>query len=178
DSTGRLTNLIITDRNATTKLQFDRDLSELTGERLTKDGQKERVILRDDLLIFPDSRDANGDAKWQRLPSAFNATQELASGTYNADTGQIRYPTRDGGQRIDSIAPGRTDIVKADGTIEGATATGEKSYVKPSGEAVVEHADGTKVRLNPYGTIDRWGSSDGDAATREPLSNNEKAFLD
>ena len=97
-------------------------------------------------------------------------------GEYNDNLRTVKT-VQHGQQQVESVDSGRIDTIRDNGTIAGHTSNGERSYVKPTGEAMVIHSDST-VRLNADETIDRWGSNKTESAKHEALSSNEKAFLD
>lgn len=161
-----------------TELKYDRAADSFKGERRDKSGAVvEHVGLQEDKLIFIDVKTAAVRAEKFIKPSDESPIPSLMPGTYDKDTGTFTYTNPDKSTTVESFAPGRTDSVRPDGTIQGTTKTGDFSVLRKDGEATVLHSDGTGVRLNTDGTIDRWGPRDRDNAHKERLSPVEEQFL-
>jgi len=137
--------------------------------------QHDHVTSIDDKLVSINSQTAEVRAEQCLKPE--NGIPRLVPGRFDRNSGTFSFDNPDNTRTIESFSPGRADVVKRDGTIEGTTVSGDKSTLKPNGEARVLHADQTGVRLNADGTIDRWGPQEKDNANREVLSPEEKNYL-
>jgi len=93
---------------------------------------------------------------------------------YDADAGALAPVANSVVQVHQSIAPGRTDLVLADGSTIGTTITGEVSFQNPTGEASVEHPDSEGVRISADGKIEYW---DKGGVKQDTLSAHEDSFL-
>ncbi len=158
-----------------TELKFDRDLGVLTGKRTARDGSTETVTLVGNKLMCMDDKTKVLKTEIMDWPTA-EKTPVFTESRYDANQATVSY--RLGKQRIiEPLAPGRVDVVAANGTIEGRAVNGETSHLKPNGEAVVQHSDGRRVRLNADNTVDRWGPGASDTAKGERLSAAESTYL-
>lgn len=158
-----------------TRLSHNDKLGKLTGTHTATNGTTESVHRTGDYLLYRNDKTNEERAFRFSIPkdgmpllSACKVDRNAATAT--ADLG-------DEGKLILPIFEGRSDEKDRFGTLKGRTVNGETSHVKPSGEAVVQHADGSRVRLNSDNTIDRWGTSPEDTGTREALSPAEGQFL-
>lgn len=161
-----------------TELKYDGSAQQLRGQRLDSKGNVlENVSYQEDKLVFVDVKTGALRAEKIDKPEFEGALPKFIKGTYNRDAGTFTYTDKDGQKTVESFAPGRSDVTKPDGTIVSSTVSGERSTIKPNGEATVLHANGSGVRLNADLTVDRWGANAGDNANREKLSPAEEKYL-
>ncbi len=161
-----------------TELVWDKNAEQFRGERKDPTGKVlEKVTLLEDKLVYTDETTGTVRGEKYSKRSKESLIPHFIPGDYDRNTGTFTYKNDDGSKTVESFAPGRTDRVKTDGTIEGTTVRGDKSSLKRSGEATVEHSDHTGVRLNSDLTIDRWGPLASDNATGEKLSPTEEKFV-
>src|SRR5262249_19805061 len=164
--------------NVKTEMKYDKNAATFKGERKDASGTVlETVTLQEDKFVYTDVKTSAVRAEKYLGTTEENLIPTLLPGAYDRDSGTFTYENDDKSKSVETFSPGRTDRIRSDGTIDGRTATGDVSTVKPSGEATVLHSAGTGVRLNANGTIDRWGRSDSDNANGEALSPVEDNYL-
>ena len=161
-----------------TELAVDKKAEQFRGERKDASGNVlEKVSLLEDKLVYTDVNSGAVRGEKYSKRSEDSLIPRFVPGGYDKNVGVFTYKNEAGQKVQESFAPGRSDTVKADGSVQGSTVRGDKSSLKPSGEATVEHSDETGVRLNADNTIDRWGPLNGDSASGEKLSPTEASFV-
>lgn len=168
----------LTDKeNCQTTLKYDRDLGLFKGTRKDPSGETlERAFYFQGKIVYTDAK--TGEARFEKLKlmekDLFGL--HISRGAYDPLSGNITTKNGDGTVTVESFAPGRVDSISGD-TTTGSTVTGEVSRIQPRGETVVHRPDDSGVRLNRDGSVDRWGPSDADNATEEPLAKVEGDYL-
>jgi len=159
-----------------TELRRDKNSDQYVGERRDRSGRTvESVVLNDGILVYKDAR--SGATRAELIgDSEQSPVLAISPRKYDLNAGSLTIEKDDGTRVVESVLKGRSDEVKG-GEVNGTTVNGDVSWAK-GGAAYVRHADGTGVRLNQDGTIDRWGPKDVDNASGEKLSPLEKRYME
>lgn len=151
-----------------TRLSHNDKLNTLTGTHIASNGTTESVHRIGNYFLY--RNDKTNEERAFRFSIPKDGMPLFSPCEVDRYTATITADPGDNGKVTIPLFEGRSDEKDKFGTLKGRAVNDETSHVKPSGEAVVQHADGSRVRLNADNTIDRWGPSPEDIGTRETLS--------
>ncbi|MBY0552266.1 MAG: hypothetical protein K2W95_33610 [Candidatus Obscuribacterales bacterium] len=158
-----------------TRLSHNDKLNTLTGTHTASNGTTESVHRTGNYFLY--RNDKTNEERAFRFSIPKDGMPLFSPCEVDRYTATITADPGDDGKVTIPLFEGRSDEKDKFGTLKGRAVNDETSHVKPSGEAVVQHADGSRVRLNADNTIDRWGPSPEDTGTREALSPAESRLL-
>ena len=134
NSSGNVDEMTVESKNGTAKLKNDRDIGKFFGEGIRKDGETSGVYVSQGRLVYPYEKSDSNHAKVLVLPESLDDLAKPIEGEYNEDLRTVTT-TQHGHKQVESVDSGRIDIYEPRWQHPGKTANGEKSTIKPSGEA-------------------------------------------